>query len=511
MKMRNRRLRGLVAAGVAIIVLASVIDLERVPPLWWDEGWTMTVARNWVERGWYGRLLNGELAPPGLNASFPIVASVALSFRLLGVGIWQARLPGVMYGLGALALLYLLGRQLFNRWVAVGAVLCALLVSDDPALNPILLSRQVLAEIPMLFFLLGGYLTFRLAMRRSTWYMPLALACWGVALIMKAQLLPFWFISLIVPLAMVLLKRQWRPVGLLVAGLLGSWLVFQLLIQWQGLILAGHTLAGAPLAGIYEVTALVTDPTVRSEAMGLALTTGLPALLGYGFAGITVLRQFRHALPEENVQIIRVALLSLGASWLAWYILLAMSWSRYLGPPLFVGSLFVSALLYELTDHFRFRSAVQRLSWQADWKTLARNVAPLVLAVILMVAGVLRTFIGLSIESLSRQDAAPQRVAAYLNTQTAADALIETYESELYFLIQRRYHYPPDQIHIELNRRTFLNEAVPIDYDPLTVEPDYIVTGRFGRQWKLYDAAIASGGYRLVFSTDLYQVYKRAP
>lgn len=507
--MRDRRLQMLVAAAMAVVVLASVIDLERVPPLWWDEGWTMTVARNWVERGWYGRLLNGEPAPPGLNASFPIVAPVALSFKLFGVGVWQARLPGVMYGLGALALLYLLGRQLFNRPVAVGAVVCALLVSDDPDLNPILLSRQVLAEMPMLFFLLGGYLAFGLAARRSIWFMALAVACWGIALIMKAQLMPFWLISLLIPLAMALIKRQWRPAGLLAAGLLGSWLVFQLLIQWQGLILAGHTMAGESLAGIYEVTALVTNPAVRFEAIGLALTTGLPALLGYGLAGITVLRQFRHALPDENVQIMRVAILSLGASWLAWYMLLAMSWSRYLGPPLFIGSLFVSALFYELTDHFRFRSAVRRLAGQADRKTLARTAAPLVLAVILIVAGVLRTFIGLSLESLSRQDAAPQRVAAYLNTQTAADALIETYESELYFLLQRRYHYPPDQIHIELNRRTFLNEAVPIDYDPLAVKPDYIVTGRFGRQWKLYDAALASGNYRLVFSTDLYQVYKR--
>src|SRR3712207_2846052 len=59
------------------------------PPLWWDEGWTRSIARTWAERGHYGRLLAGELAPPGLGASFPVTGAVALSFRLFGVGIWQ--------------------------------------------------------------------------------------------------------------------------------------------------------------------------------------------------------------------------------------------------------------------------------------------------------------------------------------------------------------------------------------------------------------------------------------
>jgi hypothetical protein len=66
-----------------------------ISPTLWDEGYTLSVARNWGELGHYGRLLNGELVPRGLEAAFPLTGSVALSFQLFGVGIYQARLVSV--------------------------------------------------------------------------------------------------------------------------------------------------------------------------------------------------------------------------------------------------------------------------------------------------------------------------------------------------------------------------------------------------------------------------------
>ena len=39
-------LRFLVTA--LLILLALEINLESTPALWWDEGWTLSVARNWV-------------------------------------------------------------------------------------------------------------------------------------------------------------------------------------------------------------------------------------------------------------------------------------------------------------------------------------------------------------------------------------------------------------------------------------------------------------------------------
>jgi hypothetical protein len=90
-----------------------------------------------------------------------------------------------------------------------------------------------------------------------------------------------------------------------------------------------------------------------------------------------------------------------------------------------------------------------------------------------------------------------------------SDSIIETYDSELFFLLERPYHYPPDQIHVELNRRTFLNQHVSIDYDPLAADPDYLVAGPHSKLWKLYDDAVQSGSFRLVQAYGRYDIYER--
>ena len=112
MRVRWRALR---VPLFALALLAAALWNLSGPPMWWDEGWTLSVARNWVERGHYGRLMLGQLFPNGLEASFPVTASVALSFRLFGVGLWQGRLPGVLFTVGAILLMYDLARRLYNR------------------------------------------------------------------------------------------------------------------------------------------------------------------------------------------------------------------------------------------------------------------------------------------------------------------------------------------------------------------------------------------------------------
>ena len=48
----------------AAMLLIGLWNLEG-PEFWWDEGWTLSVARNVVERGHYGRLLDVNRRPAG--------------------------------------------------------------------------------------------------------------------------------------------------------------------------------------------------------------------------------------------------------------------------------------------------------------------------------------------------------------------------------------------------------------------------------------------------------------
>jgi hypothetical protein len=88
--------------------------------------------------------------------------------------------------------------------------------------------------------------------------------------------------------------------------------------------------------------------------------------------------------------------------------------------------------------------------------------------------------------------------------------VIETYESEVLFLAKRLYHYPPDQLHIELIRRTFPDaQYVAVKYDPLAANPDYLVLGEQGKWWNLYGPTLKTDAFRLIKSYKRYDVYQR--
>ncbi len=477
--------------------------------IWWDEGWTLSVARNWVERGHYGRLLDGQLAPPGLEASLVVTAPIALSMRLFGVGIWQGRLFGVLCMLVAFALLYYLALRLYSRPVALGTLAVLLLTPMHPLMHALLLGRQVLAEMPMLFYLLGGYVCLLLALRRSRWFLLPAVLLGGIGMSSKLQAIPFWVVSLLAPLAVALLRRRWRIAGLLAALLTGSVAVWQLMPWLQAGLLQGHTLRPRPLVGLLDVTAFVPLWVARARSLSELLGFGWPSLLGVCYALWRWWSRRGRIAYDEGVETVRLALLAFAGSWMAWFALLSVGWPRYLFPATFVASMFTAALLYELTDRFNWRHLLPRAGAAIRERRLDRRSSGALLALLFIAATVPLTlgtvYRGYWVET---SDALFQ-TAQFLNTRTPPNALVETYESELHFVLERRYHYPPDQIHVELTRRTYLDQPVPIDYDPLESAADYLVIGPFGRMWQLYDPAVAAGRFRLVERYGEYAIYER--
>jgi dolichyl-phosphate-mannose-protein mannosyltransferase len=510
--------RAALAPLAALAFFAAGLWNLAGPAMWWDEGWTLSVARNWVERGHYGRLFEGRLATNGLEASLPVTGSVALGFRLFGVGIWQGRLPGVVAMVAALALMYFLAARLYNRRVAIGTMGVLLLMPMHPQLHPLVMGRQVLGEMHMFCFLLAGYAALLLAFNRSRWWIVAALCCWGLAIVTKAQVLPFWAASLAVPLAVALFGRRWREAGLLGVGLGGGYSVARYVLPpLFGLILRGQQAPDAvtlgTVQGLYEVTAFVTTAFNRLFALQLVLLAGLPAVFGLCYATWRAWQTIRQPAPAREDaarDTLRLALLSLAGSWFAWFLLLSVGVPRYLFPATFFASIFTAALLHDLTDGFDLPAVLSRAGTALRRLRLDRKSAGALLAILMFVATVPITLLTINRYYLNDTDRSATRVADFFNTQTSPDVLVETYESELHFLLNRRYHYPPDQIHVLLNHRSLLQEQVTIDYDPLAADPDYLVVGRFSRENKLYEPVIASGAFRLLYKDGLYDVYKRA-
>ncbi len=495
---------------VSTIWLSALWGLGRTPPLWWDEGWTLSVARNWVVLGHFGRLLNGVPVSPGLNASLPVTGAVALGFRAFGVGAWQGRFVGVLYTSGALLVLYLLTFELYDRRHAVASVLACLLLAPHLETHPLYVGRQAMAELPMLFWVVLGYLFFFVALQRSNWLaMALAAIVSGIALMTKAQVLPFWLLASLCPSGLAFVKRKWCVAGCFLAHAVGSYGVSRLLARLQVWLPPNRNAPRAALAGLYEVTALVTDPTIRGQTLVTALVIGLPSLLALAYALVGWIRSLQSDELDDTRYWMRLSLLVLAGSWAGWFVALSIGWTRYFLPVVFLSSPFVADYLSSATHQFDIRETVALLA--RDLHLRRPSWAGLVgmLAIVLVLVYGLLTLRQLSTAYRLQADTSVYAVAEWLNKNTPDGTLVETYESELMFLLDRPYHYPPDQVHVELNRRTFLGQGVDIPYDPLAADPEYLVVGLFGRMWDLYGPTIATGAFDLAVVFGPYQVYQR--
>lgn len=496
--------------GLALLALC-IFNLAEAPPLWWDEGWTLSVARNWVEFGHYGRLLNGQPHNSLLSAALPVTAPVALSFKLFGVGGWQSRLPGVLFLAGSLGLMFFLARRLYNLRVALGTLVFLAFLFPHADIHPAYLSRQVLGEPAMLFYLLAGYALCLLALKDRPWLLPVVVLFWGLALKSKLQVLPFWAVSVGLAVAFSLFQRQWRQAAWLsvAAGL--AYVLAEAIGFLQPALLPGYLRATGGLDGLNEVTAFVLDAEVRRAALRTTVLFAGPVLVSLAGCAWWSWREVADlvARPQRPEQTVRWMLLALVGSWAVWFSVLSVGWIRYLYPVLFVGALFLAALWERCLAGLEWSAVVGQV--RAAFKAGAAwrlRLSVFALTLLLGWSGLLGAR-ALGTVFSRPGDASVYAAAHFLNTQTPPDARLETYDSQLFFLLDRRYHYPLDQLHITAIRREFLDTATSLEYDAFVADPDYLVVGPFSRWTRVYAAALTSGQFRLVYQYGLYEVFQR--
>jgi hypothetical protein len=489
-----------------LLLLAGLWNLDG-PPMWWDEGWTLSVARNVTESGAYARLLNGELAASGLEAAVPVTKVVAASFGMFGVGIWQGRLPLLLLAILALGLLWLLTQRLFDSRIAWATLAIALLLAPHPQVNIFIQGRQVLAEAPMLVALLAGLLCADAALRRTPWLMLPAVFFWAIAASLKAQTLPFLLVGLLSGCAFAAILKQWRSTLLLLASSGGIYVGLQLLYRlyaWW----AAPPLAGEAVSGLYDVTAVVFTLNNRSFALSIFLLFGL--LTASGLAHGTWRIWLERRSPIDYPQLLgRTIILGIASSWLAWFLLLSVGVPRYMFPAVFLATPFAAVLLDKLTNGFRFIITLQHMAAPLRERRVSHAAAKAWLATILLILTLPFGMLTWLRYYVLYSDDSAQRTVAFFQSQTSPTTRIETYESELHFLLNQPYHWPPDQTHVELNRRSLLGQQTPIDYDPLTADPDYLVVGEFARGNMLYQPLITDGTFRLLQKIGGYEVYQR--
>jgi 4-amino-4-deoxy-L-arabinose transferase-like glycosyltransferase len=498
--------------GSLLVVFLSVFRIQTSPPLWWDEGWTLMVAKNWIELGHYGQLLNAQPRGSGLSASFPIIAPIALSFKLFGIGVWQARMVGVIFTFGTLALVYYLSKELFNRPVALGTLFVLLFFSVHPRVNPIINGRQVLADIPMLFYLLLGFVFLGFSLKRSKIFILPTIIFWGIAINTKVQTLPFWSVALFLPFSIALIKREKKLALCLGVVFFGSIFFSKLGLIFQNYLLQGHTLQSEQIKGLTQIVAFVLDSDVRARAILMVIVSGIPVLIGLVDAFRKLFNEiFVSDIFNQSKTILKLALFGFTGSWFAWFVLLSNGGDRYLTAPFAIGAMFFADYLYIISGGYNWRAFLNnylkgvRFSQISSWNLSKIFFLVFLLAFLFSSVGGTVYFYFFTFHYAHN---AAVEVADFINTNTPKDSLIETYESELFFFLDRPYHYPPDQIHVDLLRRSLVDPSLIIPYDPLEANPDFIVLGAMNSNWRLYDQILQTGQFTWVKTFGPYQVYK---
>jgi len=514
---------------VALLLLVALAGLlllskpDRAPAPWFDEGWNLSVAANLVKTGAYAQLSLGQPVPPTLvSTGWPGILPLAVSFRLFGVGAWQGRLPGILFTTIGFVLVYWLARRLYNGRVAVATLFVSVLMTGAHIhLHPVVLGRQALGEMPALCYLLAGYLCLILDWQRRPWLVLVSVLLWSLALATKSQTIPFFALSLLAPAVITAVRRQWRWTAALAGALLLSLVGYGLVDALPALLFPGSALPESRVVALVQGLfaqrantnldmALVTTLGLHLNAFRSAWSVALPALAGLVYAGWNLVANRRSRLQAPiPVGVTEIALLILAGSWFLWWALLSVGWLRYLFPALFVSGMFTGSLLHDLTGGFSLAFVgrhVARVVRPRQWDRRSFGVLLAAALVIMAVAATVPTLI----HAYGRDaNTSLPAVVAYINDEAPSGAVVETFESELFFLLQRPYHYPSNEVQFQLNRRTFLGQEVPIDYDPLQADPDYLVVGSMGKMWRLYDPLIEAGSFHLVQHVGPYDVYER--
>ncbi len=130
-------------------VVAAFYQLSESPSVWYDEGFFEQAAMNLASHGEQViQLVPGHyLSSWSVSAGYPLIAPIALMFKLFGVSVWNARAVPATYIVLFVLTAYVFVRREFG---VLSATIVALLLATFPLLYGN--GKSVLGEVPALFY-----------------------------------------------------------------------------------------------------------------------------------------------------------------------------------------------------------------------------------------------------------------------------------------------------------------------------------------------------------------------
>jgi len=501
---RGRRVDLALLAAAILVVFLAAWRLVDYPLTWYDEGSHLHVPKTLVLHGVYADYSSEGFRyyGPTIGVGPTVLLPIAAMFKVAGIGLVQARLVMVIYLLAAILMFWRLAGWLGGRrfaWVATG-----LLISSR-GVGLLEYGRQVLGEIPAFFFMTTGLLVWFTAWEKATWRRLVAVGVLlGLAVVTKTQ----FFIVLAPTLALAWVanlvyyraapQRVFLVPGVLVGACFALWQVYVVVFLGPGAVsenLALYRAATASAAAVFSPALMKRSVT---ELLSLKVFLGwlLPAL-AYGVF---------LALPRRRDGQWWGVLLILVAVNLIWYVVASVSWIRYAFPALALSSLFLARFFADLTNGYTLDIRGFRQGTSASHAQGLRVALMAVLAA-MIVLPLLQTTAKIISPGLN----GPLAMARYLNEHVLPTALIETWEPEMGFLTNHRYHFPPQAYLYKAVSHIWLNGAPPAEtYRFIQADsPDYVLVGGFAAWVEMYPTEQLTNNYSTVVQLDGYELLIR--
>ncbi|MBI1295443.1 hypothetical protein GC175_10865 [bacterium] len=492
----------------AVIAFLAFYNLTDYPRTWFDEGSHLHVPKALVTMGVYADYSSEGLRHfgPTIGVGPTVMLPIAAVFQIFDMGLFQARLVIVLYMLAAIAVFFRLGLIFGDRrfaWIA------AALVVTSQGVSLVYYGRQVLGEVPGLFFLLSGLVIWFGAGERAGYgRLSLIGLLFGLAVVTKNQYLLLmvptigiaWVANLIYYRLMP--QRFFIVPGIVMGLCYALWQVYIVLYLGPATAMENLTLLRNATAG----AALVFSPELMKQSFAQLFSLNL--YLGWLLPAL--LYAFFLALPRERKAQFWGILVIFAAFNLLWYVVASVGWLRYAFAGLVFGGLFVARLFVDLMG-----GAERRLPRLNEiWRTpVSGQVGPALQATMgLILAAMIALPLAQSAwDTLRPGENTPMVMAEFMDEQVPLDALVETWEPEMGFLTDHKYHYPPAGLLNTAVGYIWLDGPPPADsYDFVQKElPDYVLVGEFARWVELYPPDTLAESYTLVTQVGAYELYER--
>lgn len=498
-----------VAAGLFVLALVFY-NLTLWPVTWFDEGSHLHVPKTLVTEGVYAdRSSEGyRYFGPTQGVGPTVMLPIALVFRLAGIGLLQARLVMALYLLATIAAFYLLARRLGGLRFALIAV--ALLIAMRGGASTLQFGRQVLGEVPALFFLAAGLTVWFGAGERVAYgRLLLAGVLLGAAIVTKSQfllamgpgLLLAWLANMLYYRAAP--QRFFIIPGVVTVAMVAAWQLYQVVYlgpsTWQENL--------ALLRTASEGAAFVFSPRIMRLSLSLLLSVKIFLGLLVLFMGYGVLK----SLPRSRQGMYWSVIVALISCNLAWYVFGSVGWIRYAHVGLALTTLCGAALFDDLLGLVHWDWQTWRRSlWSGQPLSPQTTVGLLggaLLAAMVVVPLALTTY-----DIVFTGSDGPADMGRSMNQLVPTDAIVETWEPEMGFLTNHNYHYPPYEMMMRMLKHATQGGPSPADGYSYVEEatPPYLLVGMFSRRSAIYERAVASGDYRLILTNGDYQLFEHA-